>query len=216
VTDELPRLLRTRLGEVLPTGWRDLAPWGYPQQAQLALVAGVFRAQTPQSSVDWVVDTVMRARPHSMLDDLADFANGDVADVVEMLGPRWGDTNVLGVPVLRAKVIFDAACALVDLGVRSSGDLRDAAVDRPDAVEAAVLGVRGLGPATWEWIALFCHARVRPDAEMVALVSELVEAASPLSVDDTVELLTQTARVCGTQERTLTHAVRVYLDARIA
>jgi len=216
VTDELPRLLRTRLGQVLPTGWRDLAPWGYPQQAQLALVAGVFRAQTPQASVDWVVDTVMRARPHSMLDDLADFANGDVAEVVEMLGPRWGDTNVLGVPVLRAKVIFDAACALVELGIRSADDLRAAALDRPDAVETAVLGVRGLGPATWEWIALFCHARVRPDAEVIAYVSDLVDAPARLSVDATIELLAQTARVCGTQERTLTHAVRAFLDARTA
>ena len=216
MTDELPRLLRTRLGQVLPTGWRDLAPWGYPQQAQLALVAGVFRAQTPQASVDWVVDTVMRARPHSMLDDLADFANGDVAEVVEMLGPRWGDTNVLGVPVLRAKVIFDAACALVELGIRSADDLRAAALDRPDAVETAVLGVRGLGPATWEWIALFCHARVRPDAEVIAYVSDLVDAPARLSVDATIELLAQTARVCGTQERTLTHAVRAFLDARTA
>ena len=214
MTDELPRLLRTRLGEVLPAGWRDRVPWGYPQQAQLALVAGAFRAQTPQSSVDWVVDTVMRARPHSMLDDLADFADGDVAQVVDVLGPRWGDTNVLGVPVLRAQVIHGAAQALVGLGVRSASDMRDAAVERPDAVEAAVLGVRGLGPATWEWIALFCHARVRPDAEMIACISELIDAPALLSADDTIELLAQTARVCGTQERTLTHAVRAFLDAR--
>lgn len=189
-------------------------PWGYPQQAELALIAGVFRAQTPQASVEAVVDTVMRSRSHALLDDLEQVAQLGTEGVVEMLGPRWGDTNVLGVPVLRAAVIHGAAQALVDVDVRSADELRALTIDRPDAVERAVLGVRGLGPGTWEWIGLFAHARVRPDSEMIAFLSGEVGAEKRLPAAEAAELLKETARVAATDERTLAYAIRAYLDSR--
>jgi hypothetical protein len=212
VTDPRPRVLYERLGELLPEGWRDAAPWGYPKQVELALIAGVFRAQVPQASADAVVDTVMRARPYALLDDLAELASAGPHGMVEALGPRWGDTNVLGVPVLRAWVIHSAAEALVAVGVRSADDLRAAAVERPDAVEGAVLGVRGLGRGTWEWIALLAHARMRPDPEMTALVSELV--GEELDASGTSELLRLTARLFASEERVLAHAVQEHLGAQ--
>ncbi len=203
------------LGGLLQEGWRDAAPWGYPHQVELALIAGVFRAQTPQGNVDGVVDHVMHARSHSLLDDLGDLADGGVGGVVKTLGPRWGDTNVLGVPVLRAAVIHEAAVALLGVGVRSARDLQEAALQRPDAVSAAALAVRGLGPGTWESIAFLAHAQIPPDAAVVGFLGELLEDAD-LNRDDAAELIRLTARRFASDERMLAHALRTHLDARDA
>lgn len=216
VTDDRPQVLHRRLAEVLPAGWRDAAPWGYPQQVELALIAGVFRAQIPQAHVDAVVDVVMRARPHALFDDLHELAEAGAAGVVELLGPRWGDTNVLGVPILRAEVIARAARALVRMGIRSGDDLRTQAAERPDAVEAAVLAVRGLGMGTWEWVALLSHARIRPDSQVTKFVAQAVDASGPLDPGETSELLRLTARRFASDERTLSHALREYLDDKAA
>jgi len=212
MTDQRPRVLYEQLGAVLPDGWRDAAPWGYPQQIELAVIAGVFRAQVPQSSVDAVVDTIMRSRQNALLDDLRDLAANGVPALVAALGPRWGDTNVLGVPVLRAQVIHSAATALVELGVGTAEDLRRIAIESPDAVESAILGVRGLGPRTWEWIALLAHVRIRPDEQMKAYVGKAVGGEQPLDAAETTELLRLTARRFASDERILAHAVREYLD----
>jgi hypothetical protein len=214
VTDPRPRELHQRLGSILQDGWRDSTPWGYPHQVELALIAGVFRAQTSQANVDQLVDTVMRSRVHSLLDDLAELANSGTKGIVTLLGPRWGDANVLGVPVMRASVIHDAAVALVALGVRSANDLRAAALKTPDAVEAAVLGVRGIGPGTWAWIAFLAHVPVRPGTKTISFVSEAVGEGERLSADETAELLRLTARRFASDERVLAHAVHTYLDAR--
>jgi hypothetical protein len=201
------------LAGLLPEGWRDAAQWGYPHQSELALIAGVFRAQTPQANVDELVDHVMHSRSHSLLDDLRDLANGGVEGVVKSLGPRWGDTNVLGVPVLRAVVIHGAATALVGAGVNSADDLREAAQTQPDAVRAAVLKVRGLGPATWEWITFLAHAPVPPDAAIVRFLGELLED-DKLKRGDAAELIRLTARRFASDERMLAHALRTHLDAQ--
>jgi len=211
VTDERPLALYRDLGEVLPSGWRDATPWGYPDQVELAVVAGVFRAQVPQAGVDSVVDTFMRARPHDLLDDLTTMVNGGVAGTKAALGPRWGDTNVLGVPVLRAAVIYAAAEALVQHGVRSGADLRAAALERPDDIAAAFLGVRGLGQGTWESICVLAHARVRPNALVMKYVESVVGSDTPLGVDETTELLRLAARRFASDERVLSAAVRAYV-----
>lgn len=211
MTDARTQELYRQLSEVLPVGWRDDAPWGYPQQSELAVVAGVFRAQVPQAGVDAAIDTFMRARPHDLLDDLATTAAGGVDGVVAALGPRWGDTTVLGVPVRRAEVIHCAAEALVGEGVRSGEDLRAAVEERSDAVTAAVLGVRGLGLGTWEWICVFAQARVRPNPEVMRYVSTLVGAEKRLGVDETTELLRLAARRFASDERALAAAIRAHL-----
>ena len=212
MNDARPRQLHVRLAAVLPEGWRDAAPWGYPRQVELALIAGVFRSQLKQSRVDELVDFVMRSRSHSLLDDLNEIVGAGEKGVVEALGPRWGDTNVLGVPVLRAAVIYNAAKALVDLGITSATDLQAATAERPAEVEKAVLGVRGIGPGTWGWISFLAHANVRPDAQVVAFIRESLEGDEKLSPEDAAELLRLTARRFASDERVLAHAVRAYLD----
>ena len=211
VTDERTLALYRNLGEVLPSGWRDATPWGYPKQLELAVVAGVFRAQVPQAGVDSVVDTFMRARPNDNLDDLSTMVGGGVAGTKAALGSRWGDTNVLGVPVLRAAVIHAAAEALLSVGVRSGADLRSAALERPDAIAAAFLGVRGLGQGTWESICVLAHARVRPNLLVMKYVESVVGGESPLTADETTELLRLAARRFASDERVLSAAVRAYV-----
>lgn len=202
--------LHAKLGGMLPEGWRDRAPWGFPNQVELGLVAGVFAAQVPQASVNSVVDTFMRARPSDFLDDLENTANAGVEGVVAMLGERWGDTNVLGVAVLRAAVIHGAAVALLDLGIRTSNDLRDAYAEAPTRVEKAVHSVRGLGKGTWEAIAFQCHVRLRPYPNVVAFFSEVLDDPT-LNADRTADLMRKTARRFAVEERTLAYAVSEYL-----
>ncbi|MGC4175693.1 hypothetical protein [Demequina sp.] len=214
MTEGHSRLLYERLTELFPAGWRDAAPWGYPHQVELALIAGVFRAQTPQANADAVVDYVMRSRPSSLLDDLPELIVGGVDGVVKTLGSGWGDTNVLGVPVLRAAVIHDAAQALVGLGVNSGDDLRRVYSEAPDAVEGAVLGVRGLGRVTWDWIGVLAQVPLRPDPEFVVFVGRLVgEKLSPAEVAD---LVRPTARKFALDDRDLSHAIRELIRARAA
>jgi hypothetical protein len=206
--------LHEALGELLPAGWRDAAPFGFPHQVELAVTAGVFRAQTPQASTDAVVDYVMRSRSHSLLDDLGDLAAMGVDGVVQMLGPVYGDSNVLGVPVLRAAVIHRAATALVATGVRSGEDLRTAAAERPDAVETAVLGVRGLGRVTWEWIAFLSQVRLRADPALNGFVRRTLDEPD-LTPEETSEILRLTARRFACDERNLAHAIRELLRERV-
>lgn len=215
MTDARPGLLHAKLSEVLPTGWRDAAPFGFPHQVELAVTAGVFRAQTPQANTDAVVDFVMRSRSHSLLDDLGDLAAMGVDGVVQMLGPVYGDSNVLGVPVLRAAVVHGAASALVEEGVRSGEDLRVAAVERPDAIEGAVLGVRGLGRVTWEWIAFLSQVRLRADPALNGFVRRTLDEPK-LAPEETSELLRLTARRFACDERDLAHAIRELLRSRAA
>jgi hypothetical protein len=151
---------------------------------------------------------VMRSRPSALLDDLGELASLGPDGVTTLLGPRWGDTNVLGVTVLRTHVIYAAAAALVGVGVHSGADLREAALSRPQEVEDAVLAVRGLGRGTWGWIGTLAHARIRPDADLVALVTRLSGATVRLSAEETTDLLVKTARLFASDERTLSHAVR--------
>lgn len=215
MTDTRSRVLYERLSELLPAGWRDAAPWGYPHQVELALIAGVFRAQTPQANTDAVVDFVMRSRSHSLLDDLAELSDAGADGVATVLGPVYGDSNVLGVPVLRAAVIHGAAAALVAEGVRSGEQLRTAAIERPDAVETAVLGVRGLGRVTWEWVAFLAQVKLRPEGDLHRFVQRLVDDES-LTSDETSELLRLTARRFAADERDLAHAMREILRAKAA
>ena len=78
----------------------------------------------------------------------------------------------------------------------------------------AVLAVRGLGPATWEWIAFLAHAPVPPSAAVVAFLGELLDEDERLDRDDAAELIRLTARRFASDERVLALALRTYLDAR--
>ncbi len=202
--------LRGALAGILPTGWRDAAPWGYPGQSELALIAGVFAAQLQPQAVADIADSVMRRRPGSLLDDLADLAAVDPVDLRVVLGERWGDSTVLGVPRRRAEVIHEAALLLAHAGVRTAADLQDAARTRGEEISTLVQSIRGLGPGTWVSIAFMAHATALPDDAVVALVSSCTEPAHPgttLTRAEVAELIRLTAARLATDERVLAYAL---------
>ncbi len=202
--------LRAALAGILPQGWRDSAPWGYPGQSELALITGVFAAQLHAQAVADVADSVMRRRPGSLLDDLADLEAVDPVDLRRIIGERWGDSTVLGVPRRRADVIHEAARLLVHTGVRTSRDLQDAAITRGDHLATLLQSVRGLGPGTWASIAFMSHASVLPDDAVVALVRDSLEAERGdvvLDREKVGDLIRLSAARMAVDERVLSYAL---------
>ncbi len=214
--DEWVKTLQAELAGMLPAGWRDATPWGYPQQAELAVLAAVYGAQILPAGVAEVVDNYMRARPRLMLDNLRAIAEGTVAELSSAVGPRWGETTVLGVPVRRVAVVHAIAIALVAEGVVTAKDFRSAVAEREDHFERLLLGIRGLGPGTWDSLAFEMHAKVRPNAQVVELVYRaLGESAVDLRIEDIDELMRRTARRFAVDQRVLEHGLDQYFDARV-
>lgn len=213
--DDLVPKLRAVLGEVLPASWRDAAPWGFPAQSELALITGVFASQVQPASVAEIADNVMRRRPGSMLDDLSELVDLEPDGVAHVIGDRWGDSTVLGVPRRRAEVIHEAARQLVSAGVRHSKELHAAVRDRDDAIAPMVLAVRGIGPGTWDSIAFMAHAPVRPGADVVMYIRHLLgPEGAHLEGDECRALIALTARRFASDERVLSFALRQMVEAR--
>ncbi|WP_062294521.1 hypothetical protein [Demequina phytophila] len=214
VEDLVPRL-RAALGGILPAGWRDAAPWGYPAQSELALITGVFAAQLPEQAVADIADSVMRRRPGSSLDSLADLAAIDPVDLRSVLGDRWGDSTVLGVPRRRADVIHESARLLAHTGIRTAADLQVAIRERTDEIQRLLLAVRGLGPGTWASIAYMVHAPIPPNDDVVALLREAV-----CGVEDDLdrvaagELIRRTAHRLASDERVLSYGLHRVAEER--
>lgn len=214
--DEWVKPLQRELSAILPDGWRDDAPWGYPQQSELGLIAGVYGAQVTTQGVAEVVDSYMRLAGRHMLDDLSAIVEMPLEKLIVTVGTRWGDTNVLGVPVLRIHVVHEAAVALAAEGVRTAADFRDAIEAREGEIERRLLSIRGLGPGTWETIAFMMHAKVRPNEEVVALLHRILgEEADELRDDEIDELMRLTSRRFAVDQRVLVHAIDQYLDRRV-
>ncbi len=220
VEDLVPNL-RAALGGILPAGWRDAAPWGYPAQSELALITGVFASQLPEQAVGDIADSVMRRRPGSSLDNLVELAAIDPVDLRSILGDRWGDSTVLGVPRRRADVIHEAARLLTHSGVRSAFDMQDAIRTRTDEVAKLLLSIRGLGPGTWASIAFMVHAPIPPNDDVVALVKEsLAGSAEDAEVVDAMDrsaigdLVRRTAHRLGSDERVLSYGLHRVADER--
>ncbi|MDN4476273.1 hypothetical protein QQX09_10440 [Demequina sp. SYSU T00192] len=226
VEDLVPNL-RAALGGILPAGWRDAAPWGYPAQSELALITGVFASQLPEQAVADIADTVMRRRPGSSLDNLVELAAIDAVDLRGIIGDRWGDSTVLGVPRRRADVIHEAARLLTHSGVRTAFDMQDAIRTRTDEVSRLLLSIRGLGPGTWACIAFMVHAPIPPNDDVVALVKESLAggppAEDPLERAETIEaldrsavgdLIRRTAHRLGSDERVLSYGLHRVADER--
>mgnify|MGYP002277452438 FL=1 len=215
VEDLVPEL-RGALAGVLPSGWRDSAPWGFPAQSELALITGVFAAQIPPAAVGEIADNVMRRRPGHMLNDLAELVELEPAGVQGIIGERWGDTTVLGVPRRRSDVIHEAARLLVGTGIRTAAEFQEAVHEREASVASLLLAVRGLGPGTWESIAFMSHASLRPGADVAAYVRSLLgPAGEHLELAEVRELIRLTARKFAAEPRVLAFSLRQHVDAQL-
>lgn len=207
--------LRAALAGVLPSEWRDAAPWGYPSQSELAVITGVFAAQIPAVAVAEIADTVMRRRPGRFLDDLSELAALDTLEVRRIVGERWGDSTVLGVPRRRADVIHEAAGALAALGVRTGRQLQEAVREREQEVAGALLGIRGLGPGTWESVVFQAHAFPTPGPDVIAYVRSLLgESGEDLDGARCRRLIQRAALRFGVETRVLAFALRRLVDER--
>lgn len=209
--------LQRAVSTELPRGWRDAAPWGFPAQAELALIGGVFAAQVQGRVVDSLASRYMVARPGRMLDNLADLAAIAPDDLAAYLGDEWGGSTVLGVPRRRVEVILEAAGLLAEQGITSAARFREAATDASRAVESVLMSVRGIGPVTADSIAVHMQADLRPDTRMVAFIADSVgEDAIALGVDGASDALTEAARRMSVQRRVLQHALWTIITANDA
>ena len=198
----------------LPRGWRDAAPWGFPAQAELGLIGGVFAAQVPGRVVDSLASRYMVARPGRMLDNLGDLAQIPADDLARFLGDEWGSSTVLGVPRRRVEVILEAAGLLADQGVTSAAGFREAAADASRGVERTLMSVRGIGPVTADSIAVHMQADLRPDTRLVAFIADSIgEDAIALGADGASGALTEAARRMSVQRRVLQHALWALMTA---
>jgi hypothetical protein len=215
VIDALAKKLQPLLSAELPKGWRESAPWGYPQQSELALIAGVFGAQIPENVTSAVAAEYMMRRPGKMLNDLGELAALSEDELGALLGSQWGGSQVLGVPRTRAAVIHDAASILGASGIVSAQNYRDAMKVRGDSVERMLREIRGVGVVTAESISVMMQADHRPDPEVVAFVVGLLgREALVLRHDDVLELLVTTARRLSVEPRVLAHALWLHVSAR--
>lgn len=206
--------LKGALAASLPRGWRESAPWGYPDQSELAVIAGVFSAQVPLPAAQSVASCYMMARPGRMLDDLEDLASVPVEDLTAMLGAEWGASTVLGQSRLRAAVIGDVARTLCDAGVRSGADYRREIAERPSQIDAALRGVRGVWTVTSGAISTMLQAEHPPSARVIEHVRELLgEDGAAVGDEELAPLLRDTARRLTVEPRVLLHALWREVDA---
>lgn len=206
--DEWAIMLQRALSGTLPRGWRESAPWGYPEQSELALIAGVFAAQLPQPTAEEVAASYMMARPGRMLNDLDELSRIDHDELAGMLGSAWGASRVLGVPRLRAAVIADAARELVAEGVRTAKDYREAVLERGQDIDAALQRVRGLGGVTSEAISTMMQAEHTPGPIVVSRLRALLgDEGEDLATADVAPLVRATARRLTVQPRVLLYAL---------
>ncbi|WP_144018813.1 hypothetical protein [Demequina sp. NBRC 110056] len=211
--DDWGIIVQRALSPELPRGWRESAPWGYPDQAELAVIAGVFAAQLPQATAEEVAGSYMMARPGRMLDDLHELADIPVEQLAPMLGPAWGTTRVLGVPRMRAAVIHDAARVLAAEGVRTARDYREATGDDARAIDGALQRVRGLGGVSSEAISTMMQAEHAPGPLVVGYLRRLLgDEGDALTDADVMPLVRATARRLTVQPRTLLYALWQIVD----
>lgn len=208
MTEDWGVALQRAVTTQLPRGWRDAAPWGFPAQAELGLIGGVFAAQVQARVVDSLASRYMVARPGRMLDNLADLAAIGADDLAGFLGDEWGASTVLGVPRRRVEVILEAARRLADHDIVTAARFREAALDPAHEVDQILVAVRGIGPVTADSIAVHMQADLRPDTRLVAFIADQIEVdAIELGVGGAVDALTEAARRMSVQRRVLQHAL---------
>ncbi|WP_156388480.1 MULTISPECIES: hypothetical protein [unclassified Rhodococcus (in: high G+C Gram-positive bacteria)] len=123
---------------------------GWPQDSEAALLDAIFSSRatygTAATGVRKVV-TSWRAWRGDASDDLSSFALLSPEELLDILGNRQ---RVSGNRMSKAEAVRDCAALVVGFGVRSVGELAALDSDGLAAVREAVLGVAGVGPASWD------------------------------------------------------------------
>lgn len=185
----------------------DLPEWpgGWPNEVESALLDAIFSIRAryggPTSGVRAVVH---RWRDHrrGSADDLSALTDIDGAVLAEIVSNRSKASGRL-----KAEVVTDAAAALLQSGLRHSGDFTGAAEQK-----SAYLSVRGCGPVTWSYFGMLMG---RPDVKADTWVTRFVRqglADSTLSAEATRQLVIAAANEYRVSASRLDHAI--WLTAR--
>lgn len=197
-TDHQVRRLAEHVATSLGQPW-SAWPGGWPGEAEAALIDAVFSIRAryggPATGVRGVVGR-WRERRGGSIDDLAELARMEVADVV---GTFDNASRTADRP--KALAVIEAAQALTEVGMRHASQLG------PTYDQArAYCGVRGLGPVTWSY---FCMLLGKPDIKadtwVVRFVNEAIGRA--VTAEKARTLLTAVAKDLDVNETQLDHAI---------
>lgn len=191
----------------LPEQWARW-PGGWPDQAEAALLDAVLSIRTrygqPHNGVRGAISRWQTVTARNRADDLtvlADWTPSSLADVIGM--------QILPGGNLKAQAIIEVAGRLVSAGVRHAVDVDPGS----DSLRRAYLGVRGLGPVTWEYfLMLLGRPGVKADRWITRFVHEATRKEySPAS---TRSIVLDAARELGVNPIVLDHAIWYYMRTR--
>lgn len=149
-----------------PNAW----PGGWPEQVEAALIDAIFSIRARygnRAARTGVYGAVVRWQDHrnGHADDLAVLAATPEPELraITNAGKLAGRT--------KARVVLDAAGALMEVGVEHAADL----VDRQHEARSAYLSVKGCGPVTWSYFRMLLgHDDVKADTWVNRFVRELL------------------------------------------
>lgn len=192
---------------VLPAAWAQW-PGGWPNQVEAALLDAVLsiRAVYGQShnGVRGAIYRWQTITKRDQVDDLmvlAEWAPSRLADVIGAQTVPGGN--------LKAQAITEAARRLSDVGLRHASDVDPLAVPQ----RRAYLGVRGLGPVTWEYFLMLLG---RPGVKADTWITRFVhEATGKHYLPDQVrDLVVAASRELDVAPVALDHAIWDYMRSR--
>ena len=174
-------------------------PHGYPHSG-LAVIDAVFSVRANYDRhvvpvVNHYCGTVARLAPEdaSFDDSLAEYSIAELASDLaplydRQLVERFGNRQVSpGTGVLKAFTVRILASTLVELGVCERHDLCER-WDDPD-VAGRVLGIKGMGPATWRYLlSVSLIERVKPGRMVVGWVRSTANVKE-LTPEEAADLL---------------------------
>lgn len=132
-----------------PAEWTS-GPCGWPGEIEAALIDSVMGIRatygSPRTGVRAIVARWREREHRHPLDDLTRLAEMDAVDLADVLGNRQRLTG----GALKTTGLVEAADRLIDVGVRHAADLDPDDASHCDAYQ----GVAGLGPVTWQYLAL--------------------------------------------------------------
>jgi hypothetical protein len=197
----------------------DPATWpgsvGYPNSLALCIIDAIYVTGARHLTVEKVVERYRGHRAGQGGDADTDGAPELLANVDELGGPQQWASQIgnrrptstgKGAP-LRSVALTEVAQALVGLGVRTTVDLRAAALDgeRCEQARAAWCAVPGQRSGfTWSYLVMLAQLPSTADLSVVGYVDRAVGASN---VDDVDELLQAVSDAAGWDATALHHAI---------
>ena len=201
-----------------PSQWRT--PRGYPDSLALCVIDSVFSLRSRYRSVENALDSYRAVRGALGADADRDGAPQLVDAILRAGGPEnasvvlfANQSRAPGTRRLKAAAIMDGAQGLIDTGVRTTADLRRALGASRADVRSRWLSVPGLGPISWDYLAMLAgEDGVKADTWVVRHVTRV--AGEPVSASRAAEALIGAAEILGVSTKTLDHRIWLYESGR--